>query len=154
MKISDVRVDPSKIEAGAWIGDVPEFETVRFKVRGLGCSEQQKLQRRLFEGIPRSRRPKGRISDDDQERILNRCLVEVILLDWDGLQNDDDSPLPYSREMAEKFITDPAYRKLREAVIWAADAVANDRAEGVAVATGNSALTSVGSSNGAVASSI
>lgn len=154
MKLSDVKVDPAKIEAGAWVDGIPEFEGVRLKVRGLGCKEMQKLQRSLFEAIPRSRRPKGKVSQEDQDRILDRCLHEVILLDWDGLQNDDDTPMAYDKAKALTFITDPAFKKFREAVVWAADTVANDKAEAFEATVGNSAASSAGSSHGEPASSI
>lgn len=154
MKLSEIKVDAAKIEAGAWVDGIPEFDGVRLKVRGLGCKEQQKLQRSLSDAIPRSRRPKGKIADEDQERILNRALVEVILLDWEGLQNDDDTPMAYDKGKAQTFITDPAFRKFRDAVIWAADTVANDKVEAVEAAVGNSQTSSGGNSPGEAASSI
>ncbi len=154
MKLSEIKVDPAKIEAGAWVDEIPEFDGVRLKVRGLGCKEMEKLQRSLFEAIPRSRRPKGKVSKEDQDRILDRCLHEVILLDWDGLQNDDDTPMAFDKAKALTFITEPAFKKFREAVIWAADTIANDKAEAVEAAVGNSQPSSGGSSPGEAASSI
>ncbi len=154
MKLSEIKVDPAKIEAGAWVDEIPEFDGVRLKVRGLGCKEMQKLQRTLFDAIPRSRRPKGKVSQEDQDRILDRCLHEVILLDWDGLQNDDDTPMAYDKAKALTFITEPAFKKFRDAVIWAADTIANDKAETVNAVVGNSPPSSGGSSHGEAASSI
>lgn len=154
MKLSEIKVDPAKIEAGAWVDEIPEFDGVRLKVRGLGCKEMQKLQRTLFDAIPRSRRPKGKVSQEDQDRILDRCLHEVILLDWDGLQNDDDTPMAYDKAKALTFITEPAFKKFRDAVIWAADTIANDKAETVNAVVGNSPPSSGGSSPGEAASSI
>lgn len=153
MKLSEIKVDPAKIEAGAWVDEIPEFDGVRLKVRGLGCKEMQKLQRTLFDAIPRSRRPKGKVSQEDQDRILDRCLHEVILLDWDGLQNDDDTPMAYDKAKALTFITEPAFKKFREAVVWAADTIANDKAEAVNAVVGNSPPSSGGSSPGEAASS-
>lgn len=154
MKPSSVKVDPAKIEAGAWVDEIPEFDGVRLRVRGFGCKEQKKLSRSLNDQIPRSRKIKGKMSDEDQEAILNQCLHQVILLDWDGLKNDDDSPMLYDKELAKLFCTDPAYRIIRDAVIYAADFVANDKAEAVECAVGNSQPTSDGSSPGVAASSI
>lgn len=154
MKLSEIKVDPAKIEAGAWVDEIPEFDGVRLKVRGLGCKEMQKLQRTLFDAIPRSRRPKGKVSQEDQDRILDRCLHEVILLDWEGLQNDDDTPMAYDKGKALTFITDPAFKKFRDAVIWAADTIANDKAEAVNAAVGNSPPSSGGNSPGEAVSSI
>ena len=154
MKLSEIKVDPAKIEAGAWVDEIPEFDGMRLKVRGLGCKEMQKLQRSLFEAIPRSRRPKGKVSQEDQDRILDRCLHEVILLDWEGLQNDDDTPMAFDKAKALTFITEPAFKKFREAVIWAADTIANDKAEAVEAAVGNSQPSSGGSLPGEAASSI
>ena len=151
MKIGELKIDPAKQEQGAWVKDIPEMGEVQLLVRGLACSEFRKLQTQLIEQVPRSKRIKGKLDPDEQDRIMDVCLHRTILLGWKGFQNDDGSELPYSRELALTFLTDPAYRKIREAVLWAASSVAEDRTAVMEAVAGNLPTSSGGNSNGASA---
>jgi hypothetical protein len=151
VKIGEIKIDPAKQEQGAWVKDIPEMGEVQLKVRGTACVEFRKLQAQLIEQVPRSRRVRGRLSQEDQDSIMDACLHRVALLDWKGFQNDDGSELPYDRDLAKTFISDPAYRKIREAILWAASSVAEDLTAVIEDVVGNSPTPSAGSSNGAAA---
>ncbi|KRE02598.1 hypothetical protein ASE61_15080 [Bosea sp. Root670] len=152
MKISELKIDPVKREEGAWIGDLPEMGGVRLHVRGIGCAEFRKLQAKLVEALPRSKRIGGRIAQEEQDRITGECLHRTILLGWEGFENDDGSPIEYSAEQAKAFMTEPAFSKIREAVVTAASLVAEGVAADTEELAGNSPASSVGSSTGANAS--
>jgi hypothetical protein len=124
MKLSDGRIDPSKLEDGSWVDNVPELLGVRFKVRGTNNKDWRKLNARLIDATPRKRRMGGRLDPDEQDRIMNELLLKTCLLDWDGIEDDDGKPLPYSLELARKLLNDPSLQKFREGVIWAATVVA------------------------------
>ena len=110
---------------------------VRLKVRGLGNADYRRLQARLYEAVPRAKKVAGRIDPDEQDRILTQCLVDTCLLDWDGLEGDDGKHLPFSREKAAELLSDPALRRLREAVAWAAMQVADQEASDRKAIVGN-----------------
>lgn len=148
MKISEIQIDPEKLENGAWVKEIPEMEGLELRVRGIGCAEFRKLQAKLFEAIPRSRRLKGRVSQEDQDRILDTCLHRVILLDWRGIEDDADQPIAYEKGLALEYLTNPKFKKFREAVVWAASTVAEDDAADVEEAVGNSPPPSAGTSTG------
>lgn len=128
MKLSDMKVDVAKVEQGGWVDNIPELEGLRLKVRGSGNKDYRKLMGRLVDATPRKQRFGGRLDPVAQDRITSICLRDACLLDWEGLEDEDGKPLPYSKEAADKFLTDPEYAKFREGVIWAASVVAEQEA--------------------------
>jgi hypothetical protein len=136
MDIKEIAVDSARIEKGDWIGDLPEMGDVELHVRGIGNSDYRKLQQKLIEGVPRSKRVGGRISQEDNDRISNECLVETVLLGWRGITNGG-KPLPFSKEKAREMIFEPDYRRFREAVIYAATLVADREDEAEKELSGN-----------------
>lgn len=130
MKLSSLKVNSARLEKGAWVGDIPEMGELRLKVRGFGNADDKRIQAREIEKIPRHKRVRGKISDEAQDAIMNARLKGAILVDWDGLTDDNDQPLKMSAELVDQFLNDPDYGKLRTAIIWAASIVAEDEAEG------------------------
>lgn len=129
MKISDIRVDAAKIEAGDWVGDLaelfPGLEGVRLKVRGAGNADYRRLQGKKLRKIAAQR-----LSPDKEQEaangVMNELLVETILLDWEGIvQEDGVTPLAYSAELAAQLLNDPEMRVFRDAVIHAGNFVAS-----------------------------
>lgn len=130
MKISSLKIDSAKIEAGAWVNEIAGLPGVRLRVRGLGCSAYRDLQAKKIADLPRDVRVKGIPSATLQE-IETECLVETILLDWRGIDSDEVGadekpiPLPWSKETARLYLTDPDYLVLRGGVLYAAQVVAD-----------------------------
>ena len=129
MRLDELKVDVAKQEDGDWVDNVPELEGVRLKVRGLNNKAYEKLQRQLIAAVPRGQRmrgPGGTMDPEVQDKITSRCLLNTILLDWDGITEQNgvgEVPVPYSKEMAEKLLFERQYRRFRDAVIWAATIV-------------------------------
>jgi hypothetical protein len=129
MKMKDLAIDAGRAEEGAWVDDIPDMEGLRLKVRGSQNRDWRRLQMKLIQAVPRKRRMQGTLDPEDADRITNLCLLNTSLLDWAGFDGDDDKALPYSREIAEKLLTDPDYRRFRDAVVWAANLVAEQGEE-------------------------
>jgi len=138
MKLSEIRVDAARLEEGDWVGDLPEMGGLRLKVRGINNEKYRKAQQRMIEALPRSKKPGGRIDPKAQDEITSKCLLETVLIDWDGLEGDDGKPLAYDRAMAERLLTEPDYRRFREAVIMAAAQVGDRAVEAEKAVEGNS----------------
>ncbi|GLK78040.1 hypothetical protein GCM10008171_32940 [Methylopila jiangsuensis] len=143
MKLSALRIDNARLEEGAWVGDIPELEGVRLHVRGLGNTDFRRLQNKLVMAVPRKNRRNG-LSLEDQARIEARCLAETVLLGWEGLENEDGSPLDYSPVEALRLLSNPDFVRLREGVNYAAAIVAEDDAEADEDLEGNSEPASAG----------
>lgn len=131
MKATAFKRDSSRVEAGEWVDDIADFPGVRLKVRGLkslAFSEAQaKLQRQI---PPQERGEDGSISPTLAYAVLGKAMHQAVLLDWDGLEDDDGEPLKYDADLAMTWLTDMDYSHFAEAVM-AAGQVVDRRARSV-----------------------
>ena len=148
MKMSELAVDADRQENGAWVDDIPEMEGLRLKVRGSNNADWRRLQARLMDAVPRKKKIGGRLDPDEQDRIMSSCILSCCLLDWDGLEDDNGKPIPYSKEMAKKLLTEPQYRRFRDGVVWAASIVAENTVVEQEETAGNLLKLSAGSTDG------
>ncbi|PZU87349.1 MAG: hypothetical protein DI527_18920 [Chelatococcus sp.] len=142
MKLSDIRINAAAIEQGEWIGaahgtPIPTMGDLCLRVRGVGNSDYRKLRAKLEEAVPRSRREGGKIGDREAEEIFVQCLVETVLMDWSGVENEDGTPLEFSRPAALKIMSNPDLAPFKHAVVWAAGQVGELRTESDKAAAGN-----------------
>ncbi|KGT75792.1 hypothetical protein MA20_31855 [Bradyrhizobium japonicum] len=127
MKLSAIKVDSKLAEQGDWVDNVPELAGIRLKVRGTHNNDYRVLEAKLTREIPKSDRVDG-LSPETQDRIIGTLLLETVLIDVDGLTEDDEvTPVKYTRELGSQMLLDPDFRKFRDGVAWAADIVANRR---------------------------
>ncbi len=135
VKLSDIKIDAAAVEQGEWIGaaygtPIPDMDDLALKVRGLGNSDFRRLQSRLFDAVPRGQRSNGRLTPAAGERVLVQCLIDTVLMDWDGVIGDA-GPLAYSKELARDILGNPDLKPFRDAVMWAATQVGEQRAADV-----------------------
>jgi hypothetical protein len=147
MKLSDIAMDNERSERGAWVDDIPELEGLKLCVRGINNSDWRRLQTKLIESVPRKKRV-GRLDPDEADRIQSTCLLQACLLDWDGLENDDGSPIPYDKDMARRLLFEPQFRKFRDGVVWAGTVVGDQTAEAQKETLGNLSALSNSISDG------
>jgi hypothetical protein len=139
MKISAAKVNSARAEQGAWVRDIPELPGVGFQVRGFGTKDDKKILELETEKVPRHRRQRGKLTQEDQDRIMNARIAGLpnlkpkpipgALIAWEGLEDDDGQPLPLTPDVLKTVLTDPDLVKLRTAIIWAVGIVAEDAAE-------------------------
>lgn len=123
MDINSVKRDPTVIEEGTWVDDIPECGDLRLKVRGLNSRRVLSVRARKERSVPKEERDKrGQIKQETAERILSELLHEEILLDWDNI-TENGEPLLYNLELAAKWCTDENYRGFADAVTWCAQVV-------------------------------
>lgn len=123
MKFNSVKVDASKIETGEWISGIPEMADLELKVRGLGNADYRRQQAMLLKVVPRAKRRGGAVDFDETDRITSTLLLDTVLLDWRGLEDDAGAPIPYSKDFARTLLFEPIYRRVRDAVLYAASLV-------------------------------
>ena len=124
MKLKEIKIDAAKADQGAWVGDIPEMGDLRLKVRGSGNADYRRRMQRLVDALPRQFKAGGRVDPDKMDQITTTCLLDDVLLDWEGIEDDAGNPLPFSKEQARAMIEDPDLRRFRDAVVWAAGVVA------------------------------
>ena len=128
MKLSDLAIDLKIREEGDWVRDLPGYGELELKVRGSGNKDWARMEQKLLAAVPRQRRKNG-LEPDDRLRINALLCCECSLLDWRGIDDQDGNPVPYSKELAKKFLTDPQYENLVTACLVAASLVAEQRKE-------------------------
>lgn len=137
MKLSAIKVDSARAEQGAWVGDIPEMGDLRLQVRGLRNADARRLRAKLLAAVPRDQRANGRLSPAAADEIDARVLSETILVDWQNLTDENDAPLPFSREKALELLSNPDFVVFRDAVAYAANVVAEGLADQAEADQGN-----------------
>lgn len=141
MKLKNLKVNSARAQTGDWVGDLPGMDDLRLKVRGFSNADFGAVTSREVSKVSREQREGGRRDGAPlphvREQIMARAMVETILLDWDGLTDDDGTPIPYSKEAATKLLSDPDCRPFRDAVSLAAARVEEFAEEQVEAAAGN-----------------
>lgn len=116
MKISSTKVDSALIEQGDWVNSIPDLPGIRIKARGTNNSDYRILEGKLVREIPRTQRAEG-VSPVDQDRIAGTLLLETVVLDIEGITEEDEiTPIKYTKELGSKLFLDPDLR------VWAAGA--------------------------------
>jgi hypothetical protein len=126
VKISDIAVDPALIEQGDWVDNIPDMPGVRIKARGTNNADYRQLEAKLVRQIPRAQRNEG-VAPEDQDRIAGRLLLETVVLDVEGLEDDEGKPIKYSRALGEQLLLDPAFRTFQAAAAYAGGVIAGRR---------------------------
>lgn len=127
MKISAIKVNSALIEQGDWVDHIPDLPGVRIKARGTNNNDYRLLEGKLVREIPRSDRVEG-VTPIDQDRIAGRLLLETVVIDVEGLTEDDGvTPIKYSRSIGEKLLLDPDFRVFQAAAAYAGSVVAQRR---------------------------
>lgn len=148
MEVSGLKRDSSQVATGQWVDDIPNMGELRLLVRGLSCPQARTLRDRKERKVDRSNRDRDNtILPATRDRILSEVLHEVVLLDWEGI-TDNGEPVPYSKELAEKWLTDPDYTSFQDAVTWAALVVDRGSRDAQEVLEKNSNPPSAGNSSG------
>lgn len=130
MKISSIRIDSARIEGGDWVGDIPGLGDLRLKVRGIDNRDYRRLRASLIDGIGQADRDaEGNLLPQVVDDIAAELFFKTILLDWDGLEAEASTPtapiaVPYTKDLAFQYLTDPDYRVFLDGVSWAAHQVA------------------------------
>jgi hypothetical protein len=136
LKLSSLKADLQKEEEGDWV-DAPDLPGVRLKVRSLEY-KQYRIARDIK--VQHLMRKYGRkpIPPDVQTKEYGKLYADHILLDWEGLAEDDGKPVAFTKELALELLRDPEFRKLTSAVEWAASQVAETEQEFLEASAKNS----------------
>lgn len=138
MDISEVKRDAKSHEGGIWVKDIPQCGDLELLVRGLATPIAVQTRARKLRKVGRKERDEsGAPLMAVEMRVMGETLAEVVLLDWRNF-NTNGVPIPYSKETALKYCTDPNYTPFADAVTWAANSVDRGNREKVEDLSGNS----------------
>jgi hypothetical protein len=124
MKLSSLKVDPMLTERGDWVGNIPNLPGIRIKARGTNNTDYRKMEAQLVREIPKADRLEG-VSPQDQDRIAGTLLLKTVVLDVEGLTEDDGTtPIKYTAELGAALLLDPQYREFQAGAAYAGGIVA------------------------------
>jgi len=101
-RFSELKSDKQAEIDGVWTDYAPGF---RVKIARMNNPEFEKALRRIRRPYLRRMR-RGEISEDVAEMIMRQAVAETILLGWEGLVDDDDKPIIYSKEKALELLSE------------------------------------------------
>jgi hypothetical protein len=133
MKLSDVTVDQQIVEEGGWVSNIPGFGDVRLKCRGEGNKGWRRQMQVLLNAVPRKLRV-PHLDPGEQDRINAILILNHGLIDWEGITDDNDNPLPYDKNKAAEFLK---HEKFRDGAIYACRQVAEGIVDDVEAIAGN-----------------
>lgn len=136
MELNSITRDLAAIEQGAWVDEIPEMGELRLKVRGLGNADHQRMMGKLTTAVPRAKKLNGRVDPVEMDRVIATCAHATLLLDWDGVTLNGE-PVPYDKELAFRICMDPAKLDFVKAILWAAQEVAEMKADAEKADAGN-----------------
>jgi len=129
MDILSKKVDSAKIEAGAWVDDIPGMGDLRLNVRGYNSMIATQCRAEKMRSIPLSERAEdGSITSQQSRTIFAEAHVEAVVLGWENLtENGED--VPYSEEAARKYCLDPDFSAFNDAITYAAGVIDRSKSE-------------------------
>jgi len=152
MKLSSMKVNAARAEQGAWVKDLPGMGDLRLRVRGFSNTDYTAFLAKEVAAAPRDQREGNRsdgpLKNKARDAIFIRGMAEHILIDWDKLTDENDKPIPYSKERAMDMLLDPDLRPFREAVAVAAAEIEQVESDRVEAVVGNFSPASGGRSSG------
>lgn len=110
MKLSELAADLELEEEGVWVPVQGEFEV---KLCAASSKRAQKAYRKYLR--PHERKiAAGAMKDEEIVPIVAKYIAHGLLLDWKGVEGDDEKPLPFSVDVAEQTLKLPEMKYLRK----------------------------------------
>lgn len=112
IKLDSIKNDLQREAEGEPVA-IPDLPDVTLKVRSFNYGPYKAAHSIVIKRLAR-RYGREVVPDDVLAREFGRLYADHILVGWDGFD------VPYSHEVALAHLTDPAHRRLREHVEYAA----------------------------------
>lgn len=112
MKLAKFKTNQSLEQDGIW-QDVADG--LRIKVARIGNPRYKAYVRRMGKAQMSMARATGDMDLDVLDALTVKALAKFVLLDWEGLEDDEGTAIPFSPEKAHELLTDvPDFRALVE----------------------------------------
>lgn len=138
MKLSDIKRDTTAIAQGQWVGELDGMGDLRLKVRGISTpSVLATKSAKTRAALKKDRMRDGSLTQEAENRIWGEVMAEVILLDWEGVLDENGKPLKYDPALALQLCTHPDWAVFAVAVVEAASRVDADNTGKIEEVSGN-----------------
>jgi hypothetical protein len=128
IRMSALMLNSDAIDNGEWIL-ARNFPGLRFKLRSPRYQPYADAQTEALKLASSKLAAGAELDQAIMAEITRINVAALLLLDWDGLLDDDGNPYPFSLERAREMILDPDAILFREAVYAAAGQVGMKRRE-------------------------
>jgi hypothetical protein len=107
MKISRYRTDPELESTGVWV-ELGEGGSI--KVARMNNDKYRAMMRQVSK--PYRRQLQLGVLDEEVARdLVNKCMAACVLLDWEGIEDDEGKAIKHSEEKALELLRDvPDFR--------------------------------------------
>lgn len=120
MKLSDMKIDLDAKEQGDWVPS-PYLPGVRIKARGYGNADHRALMAQQGRDLASIAGSGREVPIDVQDKNELDILLKTILVDWDGITEDDEKTIvPFSADLARQYLSDASLALLKMSVSYAA----------------------------------
>ena len=119
MRLSDAASDVTKEEEGTWVPIQDDFEV---KVRSTNSKKYRRLQQRHFMANRRFYAQKKQPPEDVLMRQAIDLVVNSLLVDWRGIETDDEPPQPivFDHDVAKTILGDAQFLDILNSIADAA----------------------------------
>ncbi len=117
---------------GVWL----VYQGIRFRIGRRNTKEYLQRRAEALEPI-RHKAMRGNVDPDEVDAITAQILGELVVLDWEDLEDDDGKSLDYSSEKAAELLSDPENHPWRA---WVEEQSGRDelyRKQSLEIAKGN-----------------
>lgn len=121
MKLSEMRIDRDAKEQGEWVPS-PYLPGVRIKARGYGNADHRLLVAKQGRELSAAFASGSEVSLDIQDANELDLLTKTLLVDWEGVTEEDGTVITCGSDRAHQLLADPELALLRMSVTHAASA--------------------------------
>ena len=123
-RLVHVKTNAAATRSGDWVGDLPELDGFRVKLKPLDSNAAMAAASQLYEQVlgRKGARKLNRMPPELVAYVHARTLIDVCVADWEGLAVPvdaagkpaldggavDEKELPFSRELIEAILLEPA----------------------------------------------
>ena len=116
--LNAVRMDMDKAAEGVF---VDYAEGIRIKIASSNSASYKEARRRLLSG---QRKTRGRMPSGEQVLdLLKPAIAKHLVLDWEGLTDDNDTEIPFSYDTALRYFNDPGLSDFFDFIIEQAGSI-------------------------------
>jgi len=128
VKLSALKVDPEASRDGIWFDWV---QGVRLKIARIGNPAFDARLRALMDEA----QERGETANQDE--VTKQAVAETVLVDWEGIDQDNGKPLKWSPKVSAELLSDEALADLYKFVVVKASETAHYRFKADKEALGN-----------------
>lgn len=108
MKLAAAEINVEALVDGVWV-ESDSLEGVSWHVRSREYPVYKRALREHFLKNPKATKKMLKAGASGEGGIMQELILDHLLIDWSGFEDNDGAPVGYSRELAEQFLREEKY---------------------------------------------